>query len=77
MNGEQIRALRKSRCETQADFWRRFGVTQSCGSRIEQGGVLAPSLAILIALYVADAVSDADLDAAQRRSMEGDSSGRH
>jgi transcriptional regulator with XRE-family HTH domain len=70
MDGEQIRVLRRGRGESQAAFWRRFGVTQSRGSRIEQGGELAPSLAILLALYLTDAVSDADL-AAARRSCAG------
>ncbi len=47
----------------QADYWRKFGVTQSGGSRYESGRSVPRPLAILLALHRAGTVSDADLAA--------------
>lgn len=66
LNPEELRELRKSRKESQAKFWKRFGVTQSRGSRFEQGIGLPTSVAILIKLYLEGKVNDGDLWRARR-----------
>jgi transcriptional regulator with XRE-family HTH domain len=66
LNPEELRELRKSRKESQAKFWKRFGVTQSRGSRFEQGIDLPVSVAILIKLYLEGKVNDGDLWRARR-----------
>ena len=65
-SAEKIKQLRKSRRESQAKFWKRFGVTQSRGSRFEQGLEIPVSIAILIKLYLEGKVSDSDLWQARR-----------
>lgn len=52
---------RKAGNLNQADYWRRFGVTQSGGSRYESGRPVPRPLGILMALYRAGKVTDADL----------------
>ena len=66
LNPEELRELRRSRKESQAKFWKRFGVTQSRGSRFEQGIGLPTSVAILIKLYMEGKVNDGDLWRARR-----------
>lgn len=59
--------LRSWRCtlrENQTEFWRRFGVTQSTGSRFEKGMQLPASVAILVWLYLENRISDRDLHSA-------------
>jgi transcriptional regulator with XRE-family HTH domain len=68
--GNQLKALRKTMCENQTDFWRRFGVTQSRGSRFEQGLGIPPSIMILVELYLDMKVSDADLSIALQNSRQ-------
>ncbi|HZX26335.1 MAG TPA: XRE family transcriptional regulator [Telluria sp.] len=70
MLATKIRQVRKDLRENQTRFWRRFGVTQSSGSRFEQGIDIPPPLAILIELYLANKVSDEDLAAVQREQVE-------
>lgn len=65
---EQLRWLRQSLRETQSEFWARFGVTQSQGSRIEQGSWMPATLALLLALYLEMHISDTDLAAARRHA---------
>lgn len=65
---EQLRWLRLSRRETQGEFWAQFGVTQSQGSRIEQGSWVPAPLAILLSLYLDMHISEIDLAAARRRA---------
>lgn len=43
-------ALRVAEGQTQAIFWRRFGVTQSGGSRYEAGRPMPKPLRMLLAL---------------------------
>ena len=62
---DQIRRLRKSRRENQTEFWQRFGVTQSRGSRFELGMELPNSVAILVRLYLEGTVTDRDLHRAR------------
>lgn len=58
---KNLKALRKVLKQNQTEFWYRFGVAQSRGSRFEKGGCIPPSVAILIALYLENKVKDADL----------------
>ena len=61
VNACNLKRLRKSRRESQAKFWKRFGVTQSRGSRFEQGLQLPVAVAILVKLYFDGKVNDRDL----------------
>lgn len=45
----------------QKDFWSRYGVTQSGGSRYESGRNIPRSLAILLWLHRSGKVTDKDL----------------
>lgn len=64
IRADSLKSLRKIRRENQADFWQRFGVTQSRGSRFEKGIGIPQSVAILIELYLENKVTDMDLSAA-------------
>ncbi len=55
---------RKALNLNQRDFWVRYGVTQSGGSRYEAGRSVPRSLAILMRLHKAGKISDTDLAAA-------------
>lgn len=50
----------------QMDFWKRFGVTQSGGSRYESGRNIPKPLAILLWLHKSGKVTDKDLADAQK-----------
>ena len=45
----------------QIDFWKRYGVTQSGGSRYESGRSIPKPLAILLWLHRSGKISDKDL----------------
>lgn len=66
LSAEVLREFRIARRESQTKFWRRFGVTQSRGSRFELGTEIPPSVAILVKLYFEGTVSDGDLWRARR-----------
>lgn len=66
----QIRSYRKSRKESQTEFWQRFGVTQSRGSRFELGMALPNSVAILVRLYLDGTITDRDLHRAGHSQSE-------
>ena len=53
--------LRKSHGENQETFWRRFGVTQSGGSRYESGRNIPTPIAVLVALWASGKIGDDDL----------------
>ena len=53
--------LRRSYNENQETFWRRFGVTQSGGSRYESGRNIPTPIAILVSLWATGKVTDDDL----------------
>ena len=53
--------IRKSIGENQTEFWRRFGITQSGGSRYEGGRLPARPTQLLMALYLTGRVTDEDL----------------
>lgn len=58
---EILRGHRKRIRESQDRFWARFGVTQSRGSRFEQGAEIPPPVVILLGLYFNGVVTDGDL----------------
>ena len=58
---KDIANYRRALGENQHDFWRRFGVTQSGGSRYESGRSLPAPVRILMSLYAHGKVSDDDL----------------
>ena len=67
---KNLKGLRKIQGESQTNFWYRFGVTQSRGSRFEKGESIPAPVAILIQLYLEKKVSDGDLLSAARDSVE-------
>lgn len=66
---EQCRWMRHYLRENQTAFWARFGVTQSQGSRIEQGGWIPTPLAMLLRLYLDMRIGDLDLESARSRAV--------
>jgi len=58
---ELLRKYRKKIRESQDQFWARFGVTQSRGSRFEQGAEIPAPIIILLGLYFNGMVTDRDL----------------
>lgn len=56
-----IGAERKKQGLNQADFWRRYGVTQSGGSRYESGRNIPKPIAILIWLHRSGKITEKDL----------------
>lgn len=69
LSPEALRGLRKIRRESQTRFWKRFGVTQSRGSRFEQGMQMPSPVKILIRLYMEGVVKERDLQQARRNTM--------
>ncbi len=69
LNAEILRVIRKSRRENQTKFWRRFGVTQSRGSRFELGTEMPSPITILIKLYLDGVIGDSDLLRARRKKL--------
>lgn len=57
---------RKKEGVNQKDFWKRYGVTQSGGSRYESGRNIPKPLAILLWLHRSGKVTDKDLAEAQK-----------
>jgi len=55
---------RKKENLNQKDFWTRYGVTQSGGSRYESGRNIPKPLAILLWLHRSGKISDKDLNEA-------------
>ena len=53
--------VRLARGENQHQFWTRFGVTQSGGSRYENGRNLPKSTGMLVMLYLTGVIDDAAL----------------
>jgi DNA-binding transcriptional regulator YiaG len=56
-----IDVARKKEGLNQKDFWKRYGVTQSGGSRYESGRNIPKPLAILLWLHRSGKVTDKDL----------------
>lgn len=61
LNLSDVKAYRLARAESQTVFWGRFLVTQSSGSRYEQGAKIPPTLGMLIAGWADDLISESQL----------------
>ncbi|HMV54360.1 MAG TPA: helix-turn-helix transcriptional regulator [Rhodocyclaceae bacterium] len=61
---DDLAAYRRARGENQSEFWRRFGVTQSGGSRYESGRSVPKPVRLLMTMYADGKISDDDLVAA-------------
>lgn len=57
-----MRDLRYSMRENQTQFWSRFGVGQSSGSRFESGVAIPLPVLLLIRLYFLRIINDQDLE---------------
>jgi transcriptional regulator with XRE-family HTH domain len=53
--------LRKSAGMNQTEFWKKFGVTQSGGSRYESGRSMPKPLKVLVQAWLEKLVDDATL----------------
>jgi hypothetical protein len=62
----QLRDLRNQSKLNQSDFWSRFGVTQSGGSRYEIDRSIPKSLALLIYFWHSGKITDDDLTKAAK-----------
>ena len=51
----------------QSDFWSRYGVTQSGGSRYESGRSVPAPLKILLRLHLSGVISEDELKAAKAK----------
>lgn len=65
-----IAAYRKARSENQSEFWHRFGVTQSGGSRYESGRSVPKPVRLLMYLFDAGRITDEDLAAAAGQKVK-------
>lgn len=54
--------IRRQRNENQSNFWKRFGVTQSGGSRYESGRPIPKPTALLIAAWMQGDIKDEALN---------------
>lgn len=59
-------AVRLARGENQQQFWSRFGVTQSGGSRYESGRNVPAPTGKLVMLFLTGVISDTDLSKAAK-----------
>lgn len=64
---KDIRAYRLSRGENQTQFWTRFGVTQSGGSRYESGREVPTPVAILVFAFSAGLLDEKTLGKLRRK----------
>jgi DNA-binding transcriptional regulator YiaG len=64
---KDIKAYRLSRGENQTQFWTRFGVTQSGGSRYESGRELPTSVAMLVLAYAEGLLDEKSLEKLLRK----------
>jgi len=71
-----IRDLRHVMRETQTQFWRRFGVTQTQGSRFERGRPVPLPVLLLIRLYLLHVIDDSDLRQVGSASFDSDGASR-
>jgi hypothetical protein len=63
-----LEAFRRSRGETQAEFWTRFGVTQSGGSRHKSGREMPLPTATLVQAFADGVVDDKVLEKLRKRT---------
>lgn len=57
-----IARYRKSTKVNQAEFWQKFGCTQSAGSRYESDREIPTPLAMLLLLHASGTISDSHLN---------------
>jgi predicted transcriptional regulator len=62
-----LAALRAASGLNQTDFWSRFGISQSCGSRYERGRRMPMPIRILIRAWIDRLIDDAALAALLRK----------
>lgn len=62
-----LRAYRVSRNENQTEFWGRFGVTQSAGSRYESGREVPAPLVMLVLAFADGMVKSEQLERLRHR----------
>ena len=60
-------AARKLSGTNQSEFWGRFSVTQSGGSRYESGRKIPVPTALLMQLYFDGTITDADLENVKKK----------
>lgn len=58
---DELKAIRKKLGITQGDFWKRFGVTQSGGSRYESGRDMPDPVQILLNIALARPTASAKI----------------
>lgn len=58
---KDLRAYRDSLGENQSQFWGRFGVTQSGGSRYESGREVPTPVALLVLAFASELLSNSEL----------------
>jgi transcriptional regulator with XRE-family HTH domain len=63
---DRIRQIRRRASLTQFEYWSRFGVTQSGGSRYETMRAIPMPTAMLIWLHESGRITDQDLVAARK-----------
>lgn len=68
---EKIADIRKSEGLNQGDYWSRFGVTQSGGSRYESGRNIPLPTAMLMWLFSSGRISEKDLADAMKAVNSG------
>lgn len=61
-----VAAARRTSGANQSEFWTKFGVTQSGGSRYESGRNMPTPLKLVLWLYDTGRISDKDLDDAKK-----------
>lgn len=64
LNLNDVAGYRRQLGENQSAFWRRFGVTQSGGSRYESGRSMPYPVRMLVSLFAAGKITDDDLKVA-------------
>lgn len=68
--GAQRKRLAGTTKGTQTAFWRQYGVTQSGGSRYENGREMDTPLRTLMILHLSGIITDEQLDAARTLSLQ-------
>lgn len=63
--------LRQSAGMNQTDFWKKFGVTQSGGSRYESGRPMPTPLKVLVQAWIDKLVDDAALAKLLKKVVPG------
>lgn len=67
MNMANIKAIRIYRGEDQQTFWSRYGITQSGGSRYENGRNIPMPSRILVMMHLQDIITTQDIERVMRQ----------